>query len=175
MMVGAVFRTPLGWAGIVAGERGIKEIFLPVRDKGKLMGRIMGKYPEVSIDPASLQREIERIEDFLNGRESLLKLPLDLSSLSPFQRRVYRLARAIPYGRVRSYAWLARALGRPEAVRAVGNAMAHNPFPLVIPCHRVVRSDGHIGGFGGGPRLKAALLRLEGVRVNPGGMLLLGD
>lgn len=90
-------------------------------------------------------------------------LPLDLSSVTPFRRRVLEIAATIPRGEVRSYGWLARRIGKPQASRAVGSAMATNPVPLIVPCHRVVRSDGHIGAYSlGGPENKWALLRHEG-------------
>jgi methylated-DNA-[protein]-cysteine S-methyltransferase len=90
---------------------------------------------------------------------------VDLSSGTAFQRKVWRALTKIPYGQTRSYAWVARAIGAPKALRAVGTACGANPVPLIIPCHRVIASDGSLGGFGGGLRLKRRLLRLEGVTV----------
>lgn len=90
-------------------------------------------------------------------------LPLDLRAVTPFRRRVLDTAATIPKGEVRSYGWLARRIGKPQASRAVGSAMATNPVPLIVPCHRVVRSDGHIGAYSlGGPENKWTLLRHEG-------------
>ena len=81
--------------------------------------------------------------------------------LTPFEIRVYRQVRTIPWGETRSYKWVARRLGSPNSARAVGQALRRNPFPLIVPCHRVVRKDGAIGGFSGGKRLKKRLLELE--------------
>ncbi len=90
--------------------------------------------------------------------------PVDLQQLPEFERQVLLKTLEIPRGEVRPYAWVAAEIGRPRAVRAVGNALAHNPIPFVIPCHRVVRSDGHIGQYGaGGPESKRAVLRAEGI------------
>lgn len=90
--------------------------------------------------------------------------PVDLALLPEFERQVLHKTLEIPRGEVRPYAWVAAEIGRPRAVRAVGNALARNPIPFVIPCHRVVRSDGHIGQYGaGGPESKRAVLRAEGV------------
>ena len=91
------------------------------------------------------------------------KLKYDLRGLSPFERAVLLKALEIPTGEVRPYSWIAREIGHPEAVRATGSALAKNPIPLLIPCHRVVRTDGHIGRYSlGGPRVKRALLGIEG-------------
>lgn len=91
------------------------------------------------------------------------RLPLDLRSVTPFQDRVLRVAATIPKGEVRPYGWLAREVGKPGAARAVGSTMARNPIPLIIPCHRVVRSDGFIGAYSlGGPEVKWELLIHEG-------------
>ncbi len=89
--------------------------------------------------------------------------PVDLDALTEFERAVLRKTMEIPYGEVRPYAWVAREIGRPKAVRAVGSALAGNPITFVIPCHRVVRADGHIGNYGaGGPEAKREVLTLEG-------------
>lgn len=89
---------------------------------------------------------------------------IDLSQLTPFQQRVLQKIRTIPAGQVRSYGWVAKAIGAERAARAVGTALAKNPVPLLIPCHRVVRSDGHLGNYsGGGTAVKAKLLAFEGV------------
>ena len=85
--------------------------------------------------------------------------------LTPFQRLVYQAVCRIPTGRVRSYQWVARRIGRPRAARAVGTALNRNPFAPRVPCHRVVRADGSLGGFAGGPARKRRLLRREGACV----------
>lgn len=91
------------------------------------------------------------------------RVPLDLRSVTKFQGSVLRVATTIPRGEVRPYGWLAKEIGKPAAVRAVGTALARNPVPLMVPCHRVVRSDGHIGNYSlKGPHVKLELLRIEG-------------
>jgi O-6-methylguanine DNA methyltransferase len=91
------------------------------------------------------------------------KLPVDLRSVTDFQKRVLHTTATIPKGEVRPYGWVAREIENPRAVRAVGTALAHNPVPLIIPCHRVVRSDGQIGNYSlGGPHIKVDLLQHEG-------------
>jgi O-6-methylguanine DNA methyltransferase len=93
-------------------------------------------------------------------------VPLDLSSFSAFQQRVLKILQQVPRGEVRTYGWLARKAGRPKAARAVGNAMASNPIPFLIPCHRVVPAAGGVGNYGLGSRLKRELLQREGVDVD---------
>ncbi len=118
--------------------------------------------PLVRMDrlPADLERKVQRQ---LAG-EFQRDLPVDLGGLTGFERSVLVKTMEIPYGEVRPYAWVAREIGRPRAVRAVGSALAENPIPFVIPCHRVVRTDGHIGEYGaGGPEAKRAVLVTEGV------------
>ena len=98
---------------------------------------------------------------YLAGRRRRFTVPVDLSGVPAFQRRVLQALRRVPYGRTITYGQLAARAGRPRAARAVGQAMAHNPVPLIVPCHRVVASGGGLGGFGGGLALKRRLLALE--------------
>src|SRR5712692_7785978 len=105
----------------------------------------------------------EKVQDELNGKR---RMRFDLRGLTPFEQAVLRKTREIPRGEVRPYGWVAREIGHPAAVRAVGTALANNPILYFIPCHRVVRTDGHIGNYGGGgPEAKRAILTLEGVRL----------
>ena len=105
-----------------------------------------------------------KVEDELQGRR---RMRFDLRGLTPFEQAVLRKTREIPRGEVRPYGWVAREIGHPAAVRAVGTALANNPIPYFIPCHRVVRTDGQIGNYGGGgPEAKRSILTMEGVRVN---------
>jgi O-6-methylguanine DNA methyltransferase len=104
-----------------------------------------------------------KIQDELDGKR---RMRFDLRGLTPFSQAVLRKTREIPRGEVRPYGWVAREIGHPAAVRAVGTALANNPIPYFIPCHRVVRTDGKIGNYGGGgPEAKRAILTLEGVRL----------
>ena len=97
---------------------------------------------------------------------TILKGPLDLSSGTPFQQKIWRQIAKIPKAETRSYAWLAKMAGRPKTIRAAANACGANPIPFLIPCHRVIKSDGTIGGFSGPLSLKKLLLRREGIRFD---------
>lgn len=115
---------------------------------------------------AAARRHVTRARlqllEYLAGRRTYFSVPVDLSAATPFQRRVLRVASAIAFGRARTYAWVAGRVGRPRASRAVGTALARNPLPLIVPCHRVLRGDGGLGGYLFGLDLKARLLRMEG-------------
>lgn len=117
----------------------------------------------VDAAPAKLQRAMEA---WLDG-DRRAPLDFDLRKVTPFVREALLKAREIPHGEVRPYSWIAREIGHPKAVRAVGTAMARNPIPLFIPCHRVVRADGHLGAYGlGGPESKRRILGAEGLDVD---------
>lgn len=107
------------------------------------------------------ERAREEMSEYLRGRRAFFSVPLDLSALPDFQRQVLRTALHIPFGEARSYAWIARRIGRPRAMRAVGTALARNPVPFIVPCHRVLRTDGGLGGYTLGLPLKRRLLELE--------------
>ena len=113
--------------------------------------------------PAMPARLAEQVARRLRG-ERTSGPPIDLGGSTPFEQAVLRKTMEIPFGEVRPYAWVAREIARPRAVRAVGSALAGNPVPFVIPCHRVVRTDGHIGEYGaGGPEAKRRVLAVEGI------------
>lgn len=117
--------------------------------------------PRVLHAPGRLDAAAIEIEEYLAGRRTGFDLPLDLQLTDGFRRRVVEQLRHIEYGHRASYASIAASVGSPKAVRAVGSACARNPLPLVIPCHRVVRTDGSIGQYAGGVAAKATLLDLE--------------
>ncbi len=117
--------------------------------------------------PENLRTAVEQLEEYLAQERTDFDLPLDLSGVtSPFQREVYEELLAIPHGRVTSYGRIAERVGKPDQARAVGQAVGANPIPIVVPCHRVIASDGRLTGFSGGLRTKVALLHLEGIGVD---------
>ena len=113
------------------------------------------------------------IEAFVGGEPMRFSLDVvRLHQCAPFQRAVLRAEHAIPRGRVSTYGLIAAHIGRPGAARAVGTALATNPFPLIVPCHRAIRADRHLGGFQGGLAMKRALLEAEGIRFDPTGRVV---
>ena len=108
---------------------------------------------------------IRSLGSYFEGERVTFDLPLDLRG-TEFQKAIWNAIHRIPYGRLMSYGGLAAAVGRPRAVRAAGNAVGSNPLAIIIPCHRVIRSDGSLGGFGGGLDLKRYLLNIEGVLLD---------
>jgi len=118
----------------------------------------------------------ERIQAFLDGDDIVFELSdIDLDSCTPFQSKVLIAEHQIPRGRVSTYGRIAGKLGKPLGARAVGAALASNPFPIVIPCHRAVKSDGGLGGYQGGLRMKRALLEAEGVEFSSSGKVATGQ
>jgi AraC family transcriptional regulator of adaptative response/methylated-DNA-[protein]-cysteine methyltransferase len=147
---------------LVAGtSRGVCALYMGEND-AQLEAGLRREYPEAAIyrNPRRVSRWVREISRHLAGRQPQLDLPLDVPGTA-FQRRVWATLRAIPYGETRSYTDVARQLGRPQARRAVARACATNPVSLVIPCHRVIRGDGGLGGYGGGEKRKQALLDRE--------------
>jgi methylated-DNA-[protein]-cysteine S-methyltransferase len=117
--------------------------------------------------PPVLAAAVRQLEEYFDKSRTTFDLPLDFSdTLTDFQRDVYDRLLDIEYGHVASYGQIARDIGKPDMARAVGQAVGANPLPIVVPCHRVVASDGSLTGFGGGLRAKAALLKLEGIDVD---------
>ena len=153
--------TPLGRALLAGTERGVCALSLGKTD-AELEARLARRYPgrELRRADGELRPWLNEVQEHLRGRRPVLDLPLDLEGTA-FQRRVWQELCRIPYGATRTYQEVARAVGRPAAVRAVGGACGANPVAVVVPCHRVVRSDGSLGGYTGGLGYKERLLEME--------------
>lgn len=161
---GVVFKTELGWVAAVERSGVLLAVALPTTSRAKALAALG---VEASFGHASgmLGELAEDLGGYFAGeRVEFTRYRVDTGAMPPFQRKALAGARRIGYGEVRTYGWVARKAGNARAARAVGQAMARNPVPLVVPCHRVVASGGGLGGFGGGLELKRALLELEGVR-----------
>jgi len=172
-----VFQTKLGWMGLVGNEKGVQRIYLPEPSREDLVERITREFPNGQEGDQALAEAKKEILEYLDGRRKKFEIPLDLSWATPFQQKVYQTMLAIPFGRVQTYRWLAEKIGNPKGLRAVGSANGKNRCPLVVPCHRIVGSDGRLTGFSapGGLELKAELLRLEGMPVEKGRVKTLGN
>jgi methylated-DNA-[protein]-cysteine S-methyltransferase len=157
-----IIETALGWLGLVLSAAGLRAVTLPRRDRGAALSEVLtlGAQEEARDDEAGGLSE--RLRRYARGEPVAFPDALDFSAATPFQRAVWQATRHIPYGQKRSYGWLAARVGKPRAARAVGQAMAANPWPLIVPCHRVVSSNGSLGGYGGGLDMKERLLLLEG-------------
>jgi methylated-DNA-[protein]-cysteine S-methyltransferase len=146
----------------VTSEGLVKIAFAGIEAEGDVLAELAQRIsPRVLHAPRRLDPVVRQLEDYFAGRRRAFDLPLDLRLAHGFRRTVLDELRAVNYGTTVSYTQLATAAGRPRAVRAAGSACATNPIPIVIPCHRVVRSDGSLGGYGGGLPVKRALLDLE--------------
>lgn len=160
-----VIETAAGPIGFVATQRGLLRVFLPHNSAARLRAEIEAAVAGASEDGTLLPALARSLESYFRGERIRFNVRFDWSTHPAFLIEVWQACAAIPHGQTRSYGDLARAVGRPGAARAVGVAMRRNPCPIVVPCHRVVRSDGSIGGYSGreGVAFKHQLLAIEGV------------
>jgi methylated-DNA-[protein]-cysteine S-methyltransferase len=173
----ALFDTAIGRCGIAWGERGIIGVQLPEAQPAATRARLRRRFPGAveAAPPPLARRAIARISALLDGEAvDLGDLLLDMEQLPAFQRRVLQVARSIPVGGTLTYGEIAARIGEPGAARAVGQALGANPFPLIVPCHRVLAAGGKPGGFSapGGIATKLRLLATEGAstfRLTGGG------
>ncbi|MBV9578842.1 MAG: methylated-DNA--[protein]-cysteine S-methyltransferase [Chloroflexi bacterium] len=166
-----VFDTPIGTAGLAWGDRGIVGVQLPEPDAAQARARLRRRFRGGLESPPApeIAQTIEAIRALLGGTETdLSSVHLDMDAVEPFERRVYALARAIPAGQTATYGQLATRLGDPLLARDVGQALGRNPFPIVVPCHRVLAAGGKLGGFSapGGVATKQRLLAIEQADVS---------
>lgn len=165
-----LFDTAIGRCGVVWGERGIVGLHLPEESDAKAHARITRRFPDaVETDPsAEIRQAIGLIIDLLDGKRSDLSgIALDMDRVPDFAKRVYAIARTIAPGETLTYGDIAKQLGDKLLAQDVGQVMGKNPFPIVVPCHRVVAANGKLGGFSapGGGKTKLKLLAIEGAAV----------
>ncbi len=154
-----VFETAFGWIGVSASGKGITCLTLPQPTESDATKALNLDKSEWS--PECFQDMAARLKEYFKGFNVDFSDSLDLSGATDFQRRVWEVTRSVPYGETRSYGWVAQQLCQPQAARGVGQALGQNPIPIIIPCHRIIGSDGKLHGFGGGLDLKRRLLDLE--------------
>ncbi|HET7498289.1 MAG TPA: methylated-DNA--[protein]-cysteine S-methyltransferase, partial [Candidatus Eisenbacteria bacterium] len=156
-----VAKSPIGALLVAATERGVCSLKIGGED-ASLARSLREEFPaaELKRDETALGRWVRAIVNHLSGKETRIDLPLDIRATA-FQQRVWEALRAIPYGETRTYQEIARIVGAPKAARAVGHACATNPVAILIPCHRVVRGDGTLGGYAYGLHVKRKLIDTE--------------
>jgi len=160
-----VYESSIGYISIVM-KKG-KVVSLDVTDKGMYEARkmVLSLHPDATESMASFKTIRTLLDRYLQGREVDFDVEVDISRLGVFTQTVLNELRKVPRGEVKTYGWLAKKIGKPGAARAVGQALRRNPIPIIIPCHRIIRDDGTIGGFSMGVSIKEKLLSLEGVKV----------
>jgi methylated-DNA-[protein]-cysteine S-methyltransferase len=158
------FETPFGRMYVAASDNGLVRLSWQQPDDDAFVREQESRFPgrPVMRDPEALAEAERQMGEYFDGARTEFDLEVDLSALSEFERSVLGGASRLPFGTVVPYSELARRIGRPKAARAVGNALGHNPVAIVVPCHRVVRQDGTLGGYTGGLEYKEALLTIEG-------------
>lgn len=157
--------SPVGPLLLAATPRGLVRVAYDIEDHDRVLETLAGKIsPRVLRAPGRLDAAARELEEYFAGRRRGFDLPLDLSLSRGFRLLVQQQLPSIGYGQTRSYRQVAELVGNPRAVRAVGTACATNPLPVVLPCHRVLRSDGTLGGYAGGAAAKTTLLNLEAAR-----------
>jgi methylated-DNA-[protein]-cysteine S-methyltransferase len=157
-------QTAFGWVGIAWSEYGLVALTLPQAGEQEALDQLPASsefIPEApsGLDVTALAVKLRR---YFEGQAVTFDEPLDPTLGTDFQRRVWAITRAIPRGQTRTYGQIARQAGSPGAARAVGQSMARNPWPVIVPCHRVLGSDGSLTGFGGGVEMKRRMLEMEG-------------
>jgi methylated-DNA-[protein]-cysteine S-methyltransferase len=161
--------SPFGPLLLAATRRGLVRLAFPEEGIDSVLERLARKIsPRIVEAPTPLEPARRELEEYFGGGRRRFELRLDWALVGGFGRRVLRVTSQIPYGGVLSYAEVAADAGSPRGSRAAGNALGANPLPIVIPCHRVLRSGGALGGYGGGPERKRWLLELEGALPSHG-------
>lgn len=168
-----LMKTTMGWSAACFSTEGLLLLTLPCESLEAAMAEAWENFNQLMVcgevfssrlqakDRASQAYRLycSLVDYFEHGKDDF-DVPIDWSITSDFARNVYQVVASIPYGEVRTYSWVAEQLGKPKAARAVGQALKRNPYPLVIPCHRVIAANG-LGGFGGGLKMKKKLLSHE--------------
>jgi methylated-DNA-[protein]-cysteine S-methyltransferase len=162
--------SPFGRLLVAVGKRGLVRVAYPDRSADEVLADLADEIsPRVLESPRSTEEARRELDEYFQGRRRTFDVKVDLSTIQGFSRKVLQQTSRIPFGSVITYRDVATRAGIPRAVRAAGNALGANPVPIVVPCHRVVRTGGGLGGYTGGLERKEALLALEGVPRIGGG------
>lgn len=161
----AFYRTKYGFGGLISEGNKLLRVYLPTGEKNGLEKKIKKDFPTAkpatSVKKGPIAGIFNELERYFQGENISFTCELDLSKLTDFEQRILKAARSIPHAETRSYDWVAREAGFPEAFRAAGSVLGKNPWPIIVPCHRVVKSDGSLGGWSGEPGWKERLQQLE--------------
>ena len=176
-MIGKVyysrFDSPFGHVFVASTSKGVCLVSFSRITETKFLSLLRKRFQKDIMRNDKVLANVKKgLLDYFNGCPVRFKVPLDLSIGTQFQRKVWRKVREIPYGELRSYKWVARSIGSAYASRAVGNAVGRNPVAPIVPCHRVICSDGSLGGYTSGIAIKKRLLNLEGVIADGSSSLL---
>jgi len=155
------FNTVAGWIALMGSSVGLRRLTLPCKSGQEALSQLDSDINQAEESRHRFQDTIEQMTAYFDGNEVVFTGSLDFAEAADFQQKVWQATRLIPYGETRSYAWVAGQISRPNAARAVGQALGRNPLPVIIPCHRVLSSDGSLGGFTGGLAMKRFLLGIE--------------
>jgi methylated-DNA-[protein]-cysteine S-methyltransferase len=161
----AAIDSPVGRVLVAVSTAGVARLAFGRNDSAFVRQLRQQLHAEVERSSTRLGAILEQLDAYFAGKRRSFAVPIDAQLMTPFQQRVLDAAQKIPAGQSASYGDIARAIGQPKASRAVGQALGHNPIPIIIPCHRVVASDGGLGGYTGGLAIKRKLLALEGRRI----------
>jgi methylated-DNA-[protein]-cysteine S-methyltransferase len=156
-----VFNTGAGWIRLVASPQGCLRATFPQKTKNLAETKQRLNDAAAIYSPEYFRDWCNEFVSYFAGDRVEFSGKIDISKATAFQQAVWTAARSIRYGEIQSYAWIAHQIGKPRAPRAVGQALGRNPLPIIIPCHRILASDGSLGGFGGGLEMKMFLLKLE--------------
>ena len=157
-----IFSNPIGLTALVATSKGLLFIINNLKNESSIKQHLsLLTNAEIIKQPSDFSGLVKQFSLYFKGTIRIFDFPLDLSLGTPFQQKVWKKLLTIPYGKTRSYKWLASKIKNPQASRAVGNANGMNPLPIVIPCHRIIKGNGDLGGYTGGVNIKRFLINLE--------------
>jgi len=160
----ATVPSPVGDLFLAITPRGLARVAFASEDRDEVLAELAERLSPRILSAAEAADEVRReLDEYFEGRRARFEVPVDRTLIRGIAREVLGATARIPFGRTSTYGEIAGRIGRPRAARAVGNALGSNPIPIVIPCHRVLRAGGHLGGYGGGVERKQVLLTLEGI------------
>ena len=157
-----VFKNSIGLTGLIASSTGLLRIIYKLPNEDSMENYLaQSTHGKATKSHSEFKELIKQFLKYFKGTQKDFDFPLDLRLGTPFQQKVWKKLTTIPYGKTRSYKWIASSINNPQASRAVGNANGRNPLAILIPCHRVIRENGELGGYTGGISIKRFLLNLE--------------